>query len=137
MKVFHADHGVTESTLMWAIAQIGGSGFFLQTFTLPDAHPDLMNALYGPSSGDEPVSDEDVHFVKRSEDRPESRMVKLPKRPTRLLTVIGILGDGEVTIFTAYGGPVAEREPGDVTLRTDEEKAAAVAFWSTHALASE
>ncbi len=137
MKVFHADHGVSESTLVWALAQINPNGFFLRTLTLPEGHVDLLNALYGPSAGDAPVSDDQVHFVKRSEDRPPSRMVKLPKRPTRLITLIGIQADGEVTIFTAYGGPAAEREPGDPTLRTDEEKAAAVAYWATHALASE
>jgi hypothetical protein len=136
MKVFHADHGVTESTLAWALAQINPTGFFLRTLTLPEDHADLLNGLYGPAAGDEPIHDNVVTFNKRSEDRPASRMVNLPKRPTRLLTIIGMVKDGETTIFTAYGGPAAEREPGDVTLATDEEKNAAAAFWATHALAA-
>jgi hypothetical protein len=136
MKVFHADHGVSEETLKWALAQINPTGFFLRTLELPEGHVDLLNSLYGPVCGDDPVSDDVVTFVKRSEDRPPSRMVSWPKRPTRLLTLIGMVKDGDVTIFTAYGGPAAEREPGDVTLSTDEEKAAAATFWAHHALAS-
>jgi len=136
-KVFHADHGVSNEMLQWAVDEIKPTGFFLKTLTLPDQFPDLMNALYGPSSGDEPVSDSAIHMKKRTEDRPESRMVKLPKRATRLLTVIGMAGEDGVTIFTAYGGPAAEREPNDPTLKSDEEKAAASSFWAGHALADE
>lgn len=136
MKVFHADHGVTASTLEWALAQINPTGFFLRTLTLPEDHVDLLNGLYGPASGDEPIHDNVVTFNKRSEDRPASRMVNLPKRPTRLLTIIGMVADGETTIFTAYGGPAAEREPGDVTLVSEADMKAAADFWATHALAA-
>lgn len=137
MKVHHADHGVTADTLAWALGVIKPTGFFIRTLTLPEEHPDLLNALYGPASGDAPVSESEVHYTQRSEDRPMSRMVARPKRPTRLLTIIGMGGDNSPVVFTAYGGPAAEREPGDRGLDTPEEKAAAEAFWASHALASE
>ena len=52
------------------------------------------------------------------------------------MTVIGVKGDSpdDTTIFTAYGGPPAEREPGDKSLSSDEEREAARAFWRDHAL---
>lgn len=154
MKVFHADHGVSTALLSWAVSQIKEEGFFLRTCEIPEEFPDLMNALYGPVCGDAPVPESEVFYVKRSEDRPPSRMVRAPKRPTRLLTIIGVRhlpaepkqwwddtppSDDEVTLFTAYGGPSATREPGDVllSLGSDEERADAAKFWSQHALASE
>jgi hypothetical protein len=135
-NVFHADHGVTNETLMWALSQINPDGFFLRTLDLPEDHCDLLSALYGPLAGDAPVSDDVVSFVKRSEDRPASRMVSEVKRPSRLLTVIGIVKEDGVTIFTAYGGPCAPREPGDSTLSSDEEKKESSDFWAQHALAA-
>src|SRR5690606_7992850 len=89
-KIFHADHGVSDEMLKWAVEEIKPTGFFLKTLTLPSHFPDLQNALYGPSAGDEPVSDTETHLKQRTPDRPHSRMVKKPKRATRLLTVIGI-----------------------------------------------
>ena len=64
-------------------------------------------------------------------------MIALPKRPTRFITIIGIADGADVTVFTAYGGPAAEREPNDPTIAENPDAvAAARAFWSDHALAS-
>jgi len=136
MKIYHADHGVSEAVLKWALAQIKGDGFFLRTLKLPARYASLMSGLYGPAAGDAPVPDSAVHFTQRSADRPLSRMIAREKRPTRLLTLVGTRAGNDVTIFTAYGGPAAEREPGDTSLGTDAEREAASSFWSTHALAS-
>lgn len=137
VKVFHADHGVSDELIQWAVNEIQPTGFFLRTLEIPEQFGGLDNALYGPRSGDEPIADSDVHMKQRSPDRPHSRMVKRPKRQTRLMTIIGMANPDGVTVFTAYGGPAAEREPGDVTLQTDAEKAAAAKFWSEHALSDE
>lgn len=136
MKVYHADHGVSEETLAWAVAQVA-PGFFARTFTLPEWAADLLNGLYGPASGDSPVQDVDTFRAQRSADRPLSRMVRRPARPTRLVTVIGVAPEagGEAVVFTAYGGPLAAREPGDATLPPGSpDHAEAVAFWAEHAL---
>jgi hypothetical protein len=140
MKVYHADHGVSETLLAWAGAPAAPAegGFFLRTLTIPDGEADLLNGLYGPASGDAPVGDGEVFMAVRSQDRPPSRMVRRPKRPTRLVTIIGVAAPDEVTVFTCYGGPAAEREPGDASLASDPSgAAAAAAFWAEHALAAE
>ena len=134
MTVYHSDHGVDQNLLTWALAQVSAPGFFLTTVEIPVEFGDLSNSLHGPASGDAPVAENDVTYVQRSADRPLSRMVARPVRATRLLTVIGIQGESPV-VFTAYGGPAAEREPGDPSLSADE-KAASAAFWAEHALSS-
>lgn len=141
VKVHHADHGVPFSTLEWALERIAPTaGFFAVTVDLPDGHAPLLSALYGPLAGDPPVEDEDVVYVQRTPDRPLSRMVRRPPRPTHRLTVIGIVtGEGDdkgAVLFTAYGGELAEREPGDGSLVPGSpEHARAAAFWAVHALA--
>lgn len=134
-KIFHADHGVSEATLAWAVEHINPEGFFLRTLTLPPEHADLTNNLYGPSAGDAPVKGEVMVRDVNDEWRGATPFVNLPPRPTRKLTVIGLEEDGKVTLFTAYGGPSAERIPSDPSLADDPEgKARAEAFWAQHAL---
>jgi hypothetical protein len=134
LTIHHRDHGVPESLVRWALDQIKPSGFFLQTLRIPDSAPDLLNALYGPRAGDRPVLE--ARMGQRSADRPPSRLVDLPPRPTRLLTVIGTATPEGVVVFTAHGGPSAEREPGDPSLEGDVgARAASAAFWGQHALA--
>lgn len=142
-KIFHADHGVSPETLQRVIdlmVQEQGRrlvpGLFIYTRPLPEGAPSVENALYGPKSGDAPVAEADVFYAKRSEDRPESRMIDLPKRLTRTVTVIGVYAPAGVTVYTVYGGPAAKREPGDKSLSTEAEKQAAIDFWAEHALAA-
>jgi len=136
-KVVHADHGVSEATLLWALSELKPVGFFAKTLSLPEGHADLVNKLHGPACGDEPVRDAVVRVRDASDAyRPETPFVKRAPRPTRLLTVIGAVGeDGKATFFTAYGGPLAERVPGDPSLKPGSpEHEASVAFWTDHAL---
>lgn len=142
-KIFHVDHGVSPETLQRVIDLMVREqgrrlvpGLFIYTRPLPEGAPSVENALYGPKSGDAPVAEDRVFYAKRSEDRPESRMIDLPKRLTRTVTVIGVYDPAGVTVYTVYGGPAAEREPGDASLKTDAEKQAAIDFWSVHALAA-
>lgn len=140
-RVFHADHGVSPGLIAWAAesAAPAEGGFFLRTLALPDGEPDLLNGLYGPASGDAPVTEYEVEWRRRSEDRPSSRIaVGRPKRPTRLVTIIGVASTEGVTVFTCYGGPAAEREPGDPSLAGDADaQERSRAFWAHHALADE
>lgn len=134
ITTYHSDHGISESTIRWAIETIQPTGFFLRTLELPYEHKSVMNALYGPMSGDAPVPESEVHYKKRSSDRPPSRMINRPLRPTRQITIIGVAEGKNIKVFTAYGGPAAEREPGDPTM-SEAEQAAAETFWREHALA--
>ncbi|MFA6271051.1 MAG: hypothetical protein WC657_07660 [Candidatus Paceibacterota bacterium] len=135
VKVFHADHGVDESTMLGALEEIKPQGFFKRTVTLPADHADLTNNLYGPDAGDPPVKGESLVRDAGDEYRGATPFVNLPPRPTRLLTMIGMAEGEDVTVFTAYGGPAAERIPSDPSLAEDPDgKAAAEAFWGQHAL---
>lgn len=135
VKVGHADHGVDPSTLHWAVAKIAPSGFFLETLVLPPEHADLSSNLYGPASGDAPVSGEILVRDENDAYRGATPFVNLPPRPTRLLTVIGMAKGEEVVVFTAYGGAAAERIPSDPSLADDPAaKAKSEAFWAQHAL---
>jgi hypothetical protein len=137
-KIYHADHGIGQFVTRLVIESLDlQPGFFLRTTTLPEGAPDALNALYGPASGDSPVDERAVIYRQRSEDRPMSRMIDLPGRPTRIVTVIGMVEADGITVYTIYGGPAAEREPGDPSIAgNDELIAAAKKFWSQHALAA-
>lgn len=133
--VGHADHGVSPETLAWAVAKIAPTGFFKETLLLPEGHADLVSKLYGPSEGDPPVKG--VVMVRDVNDdyRGATPFVDLPPRPSRKLTIIGIVKDGAALIYTAYGGAAAERVPSDPSIADKpNEIEAARKFWSEHAL---
>jgi hypothetical protein len=135
IKVFHADHNVSDSVQAWAVEEVKPEGFFLRTLTIPAEYGDLTNNLYGPVAGDEAVSGEVLVRDENDASRQATPFVNLPPRPTRLLTLIGMANGNEVTLFTAYGGPAAERIPSDPSLANDPEgKKRAEDFWAQHAL---
>ena len=135
VKVFHADHGVAPSTMQLLVDQIQPTGFFLKTVDLPHGHEPVESLLYGPAAGDREVPEAEVIYKQRSPDRPMSRMVGLPRRTSKRVTIIGMAEADGVTIFTCYGGEAAPREPGDPTLTDPKELSEAKAFWAVHALA--
>lgn len=137
VKIFHGDHGISKELMQKLIDSIHPTGFFLKTVELPPEAPDVMSAIYGPIVGDPPVEEGQVTYKRRTEDRPLSRMISKPMRPTRQVTIIGNEIEDQVTIFTCYGGPAAEREPGDKNLKTLEEKEASRLFWAEHALSDQ
>ena len=137
VKVHHADHTMDALSLPWCLEQIATEGFFLRTFTIPDDHADAVNALWGPSCGDERVEG----YAKVRPGRVwEAVMIDLPTRPSRLVTVIGVNSPDGYVVFTAHGGPPAEK---NLAQERAEGKASAEdiersrVFWSEHALSSE
>lgn len=90
-------------------------------------------ALYGPIMGDAPVTDA---FMQRRGDRAgESRMVRAPLREVRQASIVVGPHKGRTVVYTAFGGPVAPREPWDPSL-DDSGRAESEAFWAEHALAT-
>lgn len=134
-KWYHKDHALTPKHEAAAEAALreGGPGFRIVQVPVEDPLP---SALYGPAAGDQPVTDAFAKMQTRG-DRPQpSRMVQRPSRPSNTMTVIGKVNeDGTVEVYTAYGGPLAPREPGDPSL-SPEEKAESEKFWAEHALAT-
>ena len=77
---------------------------------------------------------DDVRLLQRKARRGLSRIVfNREADPTRLLTV-GICrdDDGLLTVFTAFFGAKAPKEPWDC--KNDSERSESEAFWATHAL---
>lgn len=160
----HLDHALTPAQVEFIAARYADRAqFFIDTVELPEELGTVPCALYGPAMGDAPVPDAIWHACghcascqfygsgtlcgsksnanggavhrKRGARAYTSRVVERAPRPTRLVTVIaGPHGDASCVLYTAFGGPLAPKEPGDPTLRPDEADASA-AFWAAHALA--
>lgn len=132
----HTDHGLTAPQMEWLLSRFAGrSGFFIETVELPQELGTVPCGIYGPVVGDPPVPEEDVVYIFRGNRGGPSRMCSRPTRPTRILTVIaGPRGEEPCSLYTAFGGPPAPREPWDQSLRTEAEKAEAREFWTLHAL---
>lgn len=130
----HLDHGLSEDMLKMIVNKYKDKdGFFIETFRIPGGSFD--SALYGPAAGDPPVSEDEVYYEVRGGRPGKSRMIKAPFRKTDELTVIaGPIDDKPVVLYTAFGGPLAPKEPFDITL--DEQGVQnSKDFWSQHALA--
>lgn len=138
--IYHSDHSMDSRSLPWCLSQVNTMGFFLKTFTIPEDHSDAVNALYGPVCGDEPVSGT---LLRREGRNFDDKMIDLPCRPSRLVTVIGIQEQDGFTVFTAHGGPAAEKNLQQVLQEFAEGKCSSTdvdrvkAFWETHALSSQ
>ena len=141
---FHADHGLSEGHKAFAVEQMcGASGFVLVTVDLPERLGDVQNALYGPKAGDAPVKGS--YYSKRDGREFADVMVDMPTRPSRKLSVIGVTDNdaATITIFTAHGGPVAEKNMQEVMRdfgndeATKEDVDRTAKFWSEHALAAQ
>lgn len=130
----HTDHGLSEELLRWLCARFAGRAeFFIETIEVPKQFGPMPCGIYGPSVGDEPVTD--GFMAQRPGRRYESHLVKRPTRPTRVLTVVaGPSGDKPCVLYTAYAGPQAPQEPADPRCRDLE---ASTAFWRDHALCAE
>jgi hypothetical protein len=136
MNILHADHGIDpshEAVIRGLFEAADGDTFIVTTVTLGGECGDLMSGIHGPIVGDEPVPSEEVEWALRGERTNLSRLCDRAERPTRLMTVIGKREDDVVTVFTAYGGPLAPREITDPTLPPEAAEEAAQ-FWAQHAL---
>ena len=133
IKESHVDHGLNQSQLDFLVEKFAGKdAFFIETVELPEELGTVPCGLHGPLMDDSPVLE--AEMVVRG-DRPNpSRLCDRAARPTSKVTVIaGPNGDDACVLYTAFGGPLAPKEPGDPTL---EGKALeeSTAFWAVHAL---
>jgi hypothetical protein len=138
--VYHADHGINPEQMAYIQAQIAAEdpkGFFIKTIQLPRALGTVRNALYGPASGDAPVSESEVDYRPRG-DRPWSdRVVSWPTRPVNFVQALGMPDQkdpNKIALFTVYGGPLAPQHPDDPSNR---DVAGSKKFWAEHALSIE
>ena len=143
----HLDHALTDSQIDYILKRFSDrNGFFIETFELPEGLGKVPCGLYGPIVGDAPVMI--GTFDEKRGDRPyTSRMVRLPPRETRTVTVIaGPHENHTCLLFTAYGGPLAPKEPGEIRAMLElacadhhagiaAQLARSEEFWAEHALA--
>lgn len=134
LPVSHLDHGLTQTHLEFLQETFGQeNGFFIRTVEMPAHLPDLSCGLHGPIMGEAPVLDSECTVQVRGTRLGPSRLCKRPLVSTRLLTVIaGQYQDEPCVLFTAYGGPLAPREPWEPM--PAEQVKESVTFWAEHAL---
>ena len=127
-------------------------GFHLDVIKLPTAGSfNLVNGLYGPTQGDEPVSRDEVtmeirrfyrgsELVNRDGTTP---IVNLPERPATYVVVIWAVGFDwckTPSLITMYGHgseKPSPMEPWDANLQTDDAKEESANFWATHAISKQ
>lgn len=136
-KDSHLDHALTPAQIEHIQRRFADrSAFFIESFEMPVELGVVPCGLYGPAVGDDPVPEDRVEYHVRGERTYASRvLVGAATRPTRTVTVIaGPHGGDACVLYTAFGGPLAPREPGDPALDVGG-RAASEAFWARHALA--
>ena len=135
--VFHADHGISTKQMQHiqkVLKARAPQGFFIKQVSIPKRLGPVPNALYGPDSGDRPVSEGQVHYMDRAGRGWEDRMIDAPVRPINYVQTIGIREGDKFTLFTVYGGPLAPQNPADPN---NPDPEGARKWWSEHALSSQ
>ena len=134
----HVDHGLTQAQRDFLVEHFADrKAFFIEQVDLPPELGTVPCGLHGPKMGDAPVPESEVVYQRRGTRENESRLVRRPARQTKTVTVIAGPHEAEsCVLYTAFGGPLSPKEPGDPTLKP-EEKDAAKAFWREHALSVE
>lgn len=144
--VLHDDHGITDGQMEFIRNVVvndetieydeGTNGFFKREIEITDdSLLPVPCGLYGPAMGDEPVTDDQVFFLKRNDRQWYDRCISAPVRPVAYVQVIGQKNENEnFTVFTVFGGPLAPQNPSDPT---NKDPKAAAQWWQVHALVSE
>lgn len=98
----HVDHGLSEAQLRYLLDRFADrEGFFIETLTLPLDLGTAPCGLYGPVVGDPAVREDEVTYARRGARAWDSRLVDLPARQQREVTVIA--GPHEGTCTTCEG----------------------------------
>lgn len=135
-KDSHLDHGLGAQHIALIFEHFGDrTEFFVETLKLPDGVPHLPCQLHGPTTTLVPIHEgSDVYYRRRGDRKGLSRMVEAPAFPTDDMTVVAGVHEGEMIVFTAYGGTPSPREPWDVPEGDEKALKESEAFWSVHAL---
>ena len=137
-KDSHLDHNLSEEVIAFICDKFAGRDqFFIERVEIPEEFGTVPCALYGPLMGDSPVMEEEVSYAPRGNRAYPSRMINRPMRKVSYITVIAGPHNGDACIlYTAFGGPLSEKEVLDPTV-TEDGKQKSIDFWSEHALSSE
>jgi hypothetical protein len=128
----HLDHNIPTEVLKYLCSlDLEGEGVVVKTIDLPEDFPPVPCRLYGPLMGDEPVDESSVRWAPRGEREGDSRLIDEPPRMVRQVTmIVGPYEDEPHALYTAFAGPLAERE------LFEDASPKALAFWAEHALSA-
>lgn len=131
----HLDHGITDAHIRHILDRFANrSGFFAETLIMPRSLASLPCAMHGPIVGEKPVGEDEAFYERRNGRKGLSRMcARRPSQSRKLTVIAGPSGNDLCVLYTAYGGPLAPREPWDPSM-SESERRESVAFWSKHAL---
>lgn len=163
-KDSHLDHELTVGQLDYIKKKFADrTAFFKETFELPTDLGTVPCALIGPAVGMAPIPEDMVGYMIRNGRKCAARVHKdgpkfqaltvsedpaasdspmqytwrpFPKVPqVRMVTVIAGPHNGDsCVLYTAYGGPLAPRSPGDPDIQSWDELLESREFWAQHAL---
>ena len=138
-KIAHDDHPMSDEQIEWiqthpVISEMEEGEFICQVFEVPVSRGTVPSALYGPSVGDDPITEDEVTYMVRGKPGQESRMIDKPVRQAHNMCVIGLVGKIAFTLYGTQANEPSPREPWDEGFASDEEKEFATKFWSEHAL---
>lgn len=123
-KKSHIDHGLSLAQISYLTNRFAGAaGFFIEELELPVELGTVPCGLIGPITGFAPMREEDTFLGKRGTRTYDSRLTKkYDTFPTLVVTVIAgpDPDEGEPCIlYTAFGGPKAHKEPGELQLQRE------------------
>lgn len=94
-----------------------------------------MGRVVGVTDCVETTKWDDIVFAKRTGRPGKTRFVKNRERPEcNHVTVVMKRVGNKLKLLTAFIGRLAEREPFDMSIRSDAEYARSKSFWDKHAL---
>lgn len=94
-----------------------------------------LGRVIGTSQCVETDSSDQIYYASRPGRITQTRFVTTKTaQPCRLVTLIMKKAEMNYRLITAYIGDLAEKEVGDPSIRTENERMACENFWSCHAL---
>lgn len=135
-KDSHTDHHLTPEQRAYLLGRFHDrNSFFIETVELPPDLGTVPCGLHGPLMGDAPIGNDEAYLSVRGQRTYASRVCWREMRPTNKVTVIAGAHDGRpCVLFTAFGGPLTPKEPGDPSIVNKDELATSQEFWAQHAL---
>jgi len=117
----HIDHGLTERQIAHILKVfVEKNEFFIDTIEIPKHLGTVPCMLWGPIMGDDPIPDDPIPYkveMRRRGNRPYLSRVLVGFKPhtSNQVTVIAGPHAGEAcALYTAFGGPLAPKEPGEL-----------------------
>lgn len=148
-EVIHDDHNINFDHMNFIqthpeLLKEEKGKFVVKLFTLPEDIESVPSALYGPSAGDDIISDDNplVSFEKRiicdtcgNKRRGFSKMIDAPVRLARNIVAIGIIGVKAITIYGTQASAPSPKEDWDSACSDNvDDYKFSKEFWAMHAL---